>query len=77
MDIICSQYGWTVAEIFQHTKDQIMSLVESINKRRNEEIKFTAAIHGAELKDSKGDKSLDLENDIDKLGSVGINVVKG
>ncbi len=54
-----------------------MSLVESINKRRNEEIKFTAAIHGAELKGSKEGKSLDLENDIDKLGKVGIDVVKG
>jgi hypothetical protein len=77
MDIICSQYGWTVAEIFQHTKDQIMVLVESINKRRNEDIKFTAAIHGAQLKNTRGDKSLDLENDIDKLGSIGIDVKKG
>ena len=36
-----------------------------------------AAIHGAELKGSgEGDKSLDLENDIDKLGSIGVSVVK-
>jgi hypothetical protein len=78
MDIICSQYGWTVAQIFEHTRDQIEELVDEIGKRKNEEIKFQATIHGAKLKDSgQGDKALDLENDIDKLGSIGINVVKG
>ena len=78
MDMICSQYGWTVAQIFDHTRDQVMELVEAINKRKTEDIKFMAAIHGAEMKDSGGGKNtLDLENDIDKLGSIGINVAKG
>jgi hypothetical protein len=77
MDMICSQYGWTVAQVFEHTRDQVMELAEAINKRKNEDIKFTAAIHGAEMKDSRGKNTLDLENDIDKLGSIGINVAKG
>jgi hypothetical protein len=54
-----------------------MKLVDEIIKRKNDDIKFQASIHGAELKGSgKGDKALDLENDIDKLSSIGINVVK-
>jgi hypothetical protein len=54
-----------------------MELVDEITKRKNEEIKFQAAIHGAEMKNSKNNTTLYLENDIDKLGSIGINVVKG
>jgi hypothetical protein len=54
-----------------------MALVEQINRRRNEEIKFEASIHGAELKGSGGNnKTLDLEDDIDKLESIGIHVAK-
>ncbi len=76
--MICSQYGWTVAQIFEHTRDQVMELSNVIVKRKNEDIKFQAAIHGAEMKGSGGkDSALDLESDIDKLGSIGINVVKG
>ncbi len=77
IDMVCSQYGWTVPDIFQHTRDQIMVLIEEINKRRNDDIKFQASIHGAELKgNSGGGKQLDLENDIDNLGSIGIHVAK-
>lgn len=79
MDILCSEYGWTVSTVFDHTKDQIEVLTTAINKRKNDHIKFTASIHGAELKNSGGGNknTLDLEDDIDKLGSIGINVVKG
>ncbi len=76
MDMICSQYGWTVAQIFEHTRDQVMELAEAINKRKTEDIKFMAAIHGAEMKGFRGKNTLDLEKDIDKLGNIGINVVK-
>jgi hypothetical protein len=77
MDIVCSQYGWTISEIFEHTREQVMDLVDEITKRKNDEIKFQAAIHGAEMKNSGNKKTLDLGDDIDKLSSVGINVVKG
>jgi hypothetical protein len=78
MDLLCSQYGWTVQQVFEHTKDQVMELVNEITKRRNEDIKFQAAIHGAEIKDNSGNrKTLDLGDDIDKLSTIGIDVVKG
>jgi hypothetical protein len=77
MDMVCSQYGWTVPEIFEHTREQVMDLVSEITKRKNEDIKFQAAIHGAEMKDSGNKKTLDLGDDIDKLSSIGINVAKG
>jgi hypothetical protein len=77
MDLVCSQYGWTVHQIFEHTKEQVMGLVDEITKRKNNEIKFQAAIHGAEMKDSGNKKTLDLGDDIDKLSSIGIHVAKG
>jgi hypothetical protein len=77
MDIVCSQYGWTISEIFEHTREQIMDLVDEITKRKNSEIKFQASIHGAEIKDPGNKKTLDLGDDIDKLSSIGINVAKG
>jgi hypothetical protein len=55
-----------------------MELVDEITKRKNDDIKFQAAIHGAEMKNSPGNKkTLDLGDDIDKLSSIGINVAKG
>jgi hypothetical protein len=54
-----------------------MDLVSEITKRKNEEIKFQAAIHGAEMKNSGSNRTLDLGDDIDKLGSIGIDVAKG
>ena len=78
MDTVCSQYGWTIPQIFEHTREQVMELVNEITKRKNEDIKFQAAIHGAEMKGSTGNnKTLDLGDDIDKLGSIGIDVAKG
>ena len=77
IDLFCSEYGWTVEQIFDHTKDQIVLLSKAISKRKEEDIKFNATIHGAELKKSSSNKNLDLEKDIDKLGSLGINVAKG
>ena len=78
MDLVCSQYGWTVHQIFEHTKEQVMELVDEITKRKNEETKFQAAIHGAEMKGGQGNKkTLDLGDDIDKLSNIGIDVAEG
>lgn len=77
MDLVCSQYGWTIHQIFEHTREQVMELVDEITTRKNSEIKFQAAIHGAEMKSQGNKKTLDLGDDIDKLGSIGINVAKG
>jgi hypothetical protein len=78
MDLVCSQYGWTIQQVFEHTRQQVMELVDEIVRRKNEDIKFQASIHGAKLKNnSGGNKTLDLGEDIDKLSSIGIDVVKG
>lgn len=76
LDLLCSEYGWTVEQIFDHTKDQIMLLVESMMKRKKVDIKFQADIHGAEMK-SDNSKSVDIDKDFNKLSGMGINVVKG
>lgn len=78
MDMLCSQYGWTIPKIFEHTREQIMELVDEIVKRKNDDMMFQAKIHGAEIKNNpSNNKTLDLGNDIDKLSSIGINVAKG
>lgn len=74
MDLVCSEYNWTVEQVFSHTKDQIELLMKAMNKRKMAEIKVQADLHGAKMKNSSSD-SVNVEN-TSKLKSMGINIIE-
>jgi len=75
--LFCNEYGWTVEQVFDSTKEQIGLLVGSIMKRKQADIKFQADLHGAEMKSgSKNDVVLDEKNFDSSFKKMGINVVE-
>ena len=75
--MFCNEYGWTVEQVFDSTKEQIGLLGGSIMKRKQADIKFQADLHGAEMKSgSKNDVVLDEKNFDSSFKKMGINVVE-
>ena len=73
--MLCSEYGWSVEQVFDCTKEQIDALCKSIGKRREVNQKFQAGIHGAELKQTR-ENTIDIDKDFDKLKSMNIPIVE-
>jgi hypothetical protein len=45
VDSLCSEYGWTIEQVFDCTRDQVHALQDSIASRREVEAQFMATIH--------------------------------
>jgi len=74
VDLLCSEYGWTIDQVFDHTKDQVAELMKVMMKRISRDLKFQAELHGATMKGGPSDNTVDVGDDLSKIG---INVVKG
>ncbi len=73
--MLCSEYGWTVEQVFSHTKAQIELLTVAMAERRKEDFKLQAGLHGANIKKESFNKSVSV-TDTDKIKSMGINVIE-
>lgn len=73
--MLCHEYGWTIDQVFDCTKDQINDLSKSIQKRMESSRQFEATIHGAELKKTR-ENTVDAGKDFDKLKGIGISIVE-
>ncbi len=70
---MCHEYGWTLDQCFDITKEQIEMLVESISKRKKQGLEFNAQLHNCKLKNaSSSTHSIDSSEDFDKLKQKGI-----
>ena len=75
--MFCNEYGWTVEQVFDSTKEQIGLVVGSIMKRKQADIKFQADLHGAEMKSGNtSNVVLDEKNFDSSLKKMGVHVVE-
>jgi len=72
---MCHEYGWTLDEVFNCTKDEIEALMNAAIKRKNLDFEFTAKIHGAEIKGGgTSSNTPKTKDDFQKLKSLGLNI---
>jgi len=50
VDLLCHEYGWTVAQVFDHNLEVLDLLLGAITDRKYAEQTFQAQIHGAKMK---------------------------
>ena len=70
--MLCHEYGWTVEQCFDRTHEQIEVLTEAINKRKMNELESQVQLHGGKMTKSTQRESMSVDDDWQKLKSLGI-----
>ncbi len=69
--MLCHEYGWTVEQCFDRTHEQIEVLAEAINKRKMKEMESQVKMHGGKMQTTTQGKSMNVDDDWDKLKTLG------
>jgi Spy/CpxP family protein refolding chaperone len=73
--MMCHEYGWTIDQVFDCTREQLDALSKSMTKRKQAEMEFIATINGAQIKKTSHN-TVDAAKDFDKLKKMGIPTVE-
>ena len=53
VDFFCSEYGWTVDQVFDHSIAELELLITVAKKRKQAEAEYDASLHQMQIKKSK------------------------
>jgi imidazolonepropionase-like amidohydrolase len=56
----CTECGWTVPQVFEHTREELAALSEKICKKIRKRLAWEAKLHGSELKEDTFEREEDV-----------------